>query len=93
MQGIRVAILEMFGKIMGLIATILSIIGLISLYLSYIPVLNYAMKGDIANATDAAANVTADNLVEEVKWTIVGTFVIAIASMFGLGAIAKRIFS
>jgi ABC-type Na+ efflux pump permease subunit len=55
----------MFGKIIGLIATILSIIGLISLYLSYIPALNYATKGDIANATDAVANATADNLIEE----------------------------
>jgi ABC-type Na+ efflux pump permease subunit len=83
----------MLGKIIGLIATILSVIGLISLYLSYVPTLNYVMKGDVANATDAAANATADNLVEEVKWTIVGTFVIAIASIFGLGAVAKRIFS
>jgi len=54
-------------KIIGLIAAILSIIGLISLYLLYVPVLNYAMKGDVANATDAVANATADNLVEEVK--------------------------
>jgi ABC-type Na+ efflux pump permease subunit len=83
----------MFGKIIGLIATILSIIGLISLYLSYIPALNYATKGDVANATDAVANATADNLIEEVKWTIVGTFIIAIASILGLGAVAKRIFS
>ena len=83
----------MLGKIIGLIATILSVIGLISLYLSYVPTLNYVMKGDVANATDAAANATADNLVEEVKWTIVGTSVIAIASIFGLGAVAKRIFS
>jgi len=83
----------MLGKIIGLIATILSVIGLVSLYLSYVPTLNYAMKGDVANATDAAANATADDLVEEVKWTIVGTFVIAIASIFGLGAVAKRIFS
>lgn len=83
----------MLGKIIGLIATILSIVGLISLYLSYVPALNYAIKDDIVNATDAATNATANNLVEEVKWTIVGTFIIAIASMFGLGAVAKRIFN
>jgi len=57
----------MLRKIIGLIATILSVIGLINLFLSYVPALNYAMKGDVANATDVAVNFTADNLVEEVK--------------------------
>ena len=81
----------MFRKIICLVSIVLSIIGLISLYLSYLPALNYAFKGDVANATNAIVNATATNLVEKVKWTAISSLIIAIASMFGLGAIAKKI--
>jgi ABC-type Na+ efflux pump permease subunit len=82
----------MLGKIVGLIAITLSVIGVISLCLSYAPAFNYTMKGDVANATEATANATVDNLTDEVYWTLIGTIVIAVASIFGLGTVARKIF-
>ena len=71
----------------------MSIIGFIRPYLSYVHALNYAFKGDVANATDAVVNATVSNVIEEVKWTVISSLIVAIASMFGIGAIVKKIFS
>lgn len=60
--------------------------------MSYVPALKYAMKGDVSNATEATADATVDNLIDKVYWTLIGTIVIAVASICGLGAVAGKIF-
>jgi hypothetical protein len=82
----------MLGKIVGIIALFLSVITAIGLVTSFLPAMHYAMKGDVANTTDAAANATADYIIDEVYWMLIGSIAITIAGLFGLGALARKIF-